>query len=203
MTDKHYFNLKNINEKDIFLASASPRRQELLENIGLKFSVMPSNVDENILNYTSFDDYVISAARLKGCDIAKKVDKGIIIASDTIVVVEKEIKLKPQNEKEAFLMLKQLSGRWHKVYTSLFIFDKYQDWIVTDISMTDVKFLNLKTPQIERYIATKEPMDKAGAYGIQGYGSKFVERIEGCFFSVMGFPLSLFTRKINELGYFV
>lgn len=204
MANKPYLKeLVDINTKNVILASASPRRKELLSNIGLNFSIMPSLADENILNYTSFENYVISAARMKGCEVSQKIENGIVIACDTIVVVEKEIKLKPQSEKEAFLMLKQLSGKWHKVYTSLFIYDKYQDWIVTDVSMTDVKFANLKTSQIERYIATKEPMDKAGAYGIQGYASSFIERIEGCYFSVMGFPISLFTRKINELGYFI
>ena len=191
----------NIKSRKIILASKSPRRKELLENIGLNFKTYPSDIDENIVEFDSFSDYVLKLAVLKGNDVSEKFDHkdSIIISSDTIVVFNNsEIMNKPKNREEAYEMLKKLSNRTHSVFTSLYIKDNYKNIEISDFIETKVKFIELDNELIESYLDTDEYKDKAGSYGIQGYGSKIVEKINGCYFSVMGFPISLFARKIRE-----
>lgn len=198
--------MENINNKKVVLASKSPRRKELLEKIGLKFDTIPSEIDENISKFDSFSDFVMKLAVMKGDDVSIKSyydNDSIIISSDTIVVYEgKEILNKPTNRQDAFKMLEKLSGKYHSVFTSLYVRDNYQNLKIKDFFETKVKFIELDKELIESYLNTEEYKDKAGAYGIQGYGSKLVERIDGCYFSVMGFPVSLFAKRIREdLGY--
>lgn len=185
------------------MASKSPRRKEILEKSGLIFEVMPSNIEEKVERFEGVKNFVITLARMKGWDISKKVDKAIVLASDTVVVINNRILEKPEDEDEAIKMLRELSGNEHNVYTSLFVHDKYLDTVSEGYVKTKVKFYPLDEGDIEGYVKTKEPMDKAGAYGIQGYGAKFIENINGCYYSVMGFPISLFYQKIKELGYYI
>ena len=193
--------LKMEIKKKIILASKSPRRKEILENIGLEFDIIASDIDENITEYDSFSDFVIKLAVLKGDDISEQLDNkdSVIISSDTIVVYNnREILNKPKNREDAYSMLEKLSGNVHSVYTSIYVRDNYQNIVIKDFVETKVKFIELDKELIDSYLNTGEYKDKAGGYGIQGYGSILVERIDGCYFSVMGFPISLFARRVRE-----
>lgn len=189
--------------KTLILASKSPRRKELLENIGLNPIVIPSNAEEKLNNYNGFADYVMQLAQKKGEEIQNRseIKNYILVASDTIVEKDGVIFEKPKDENDAFKMLKKLSGSKHSVYTSLYIYDSTSKKKILDYTITKVTFRNISDKVINKYIETKEPLDKAGAYGIQGYGSQFIKNIEGCYFSVMGFPIPLFAEKLNDLGY--
>ena len=192
----------NINERNIILASKSPRRKELLENIGLKFSVRPADIEEVHREITGFGNIVIDLAEQKADAIKEKMfHDRIIIASDTIVVINEKILNKPTDHEDAFKMLRSLSGNIHSVFTSLYVYDGYEKKEIKEFTETKVEFYPLTDKQINDYLDTHEPFDKAGAYGIQGYGSKFIKKIEGCFFSVMGFPIPLFSQEMYKLGY--
>jgi septum formation protein len=192
----------NINERNIILASKSPRRKELLENIGLKFSVKPADIEEIYREITDFGNIVIDLAEQKADAIKEKMfHDRIIIASDTIVVINEKILNKPIDRDDAFNMLRTLSGNIHSVFTSLYVYDGYEKKKIKKFTKTKVEFYELTDQQINDYLDTHEPFDKAGAYGIQGYGSKFIKKIEGCFFSVMGFPIPLFSQEMYKLGY--
>ncbi|MBN2788707.1 MAG: septum formation protein Maf [Candidatus Delongbacteria bacterium] len=191
-----------LNDRNIILASKSPRRKELLENIGLKFSVRPADIEEVHRGITGFGDIVIDLAEQKAEAIKEKMfHERMIIASDTIVVIDDKILNKPVDRDDAFNMLKLLSGNIHSVFTSLYVFDGYVKKEIKEFTETKVEFYELSDEQIHDYLDTHEPFDKAGAYGIQGYGSKFIKKIDGCFFSVMGFPIPLFSQKMYKLGY--
>ncbi len=192
----------HINERNIILASKSPRRKELLENIGLKFSVKPAEIEEIHRGAESFGGIVVDLAQQKGEAVRDLMfHKRLIIASDTIVVIGGEILNKPEDRDHAFEMLKMLEGKTHSVFTSLYVYDGYLKEAVKGFTETKVEFYPLSDRQISGYLDTHEPFDKAGAYGIQGYGSKFIKKIEGCFFSVMGFPIPLFSQEMYKLGY--
>ncbi|HQO08646.1 MAG TPA: Maf family protein [Clostridiales bacterium] len=192
----------NLNDRNIVLASKSPRRKELLENIGLKFSVKPAEIEEIHRGVSGFGEIVMDLAEQKGEAVGKLMfHDRIIIASDTIVVIDGEILNKPEDRDHAFKMLRQISGRTHSVFTSLYVYDGYLKKTVKEYTETKVEFYELTDEQINDYLDTHEPFDKAGAYGIQGYGSKFIKKIDGCFFSVMGFPVPLFSQKMYKFGY--
>jgi len=192
----------NINDRNIILASKSPRRKELLENIGLKFSIKPANIEEVHREITGFGNIVIDLAEQKADAVKEKMfHDRIIIASDTIVVINEKILNKPTDHGDAFKMLRSLSGNIHSVFTSLYVYDGYEKKEIKKYTETKVEFYPLTDKQINDYLDTHEPFDKAGAYGIQGYGSKFIKKIEGCFFSVMGFPIPLFSQEMYKLGY--
>jgi len=192
----------HINERNIILASKSPRRKELLENIGLKFSVKPADIEEVHRGMTGFGEIVMDLAEQKGEAVRDLMfHDRIIIASDTIVVIDDSILNKPDDRVHAFEMLRLLSGRVHSVFTSLYVYDGYLKNTVKEFTETKVEFYDLSDSQISDYLDTHEPFDKAGAYGIQGYGSKFIKKVDGCFFSVMGFPIPLFSQKMYKSGY--
>ena len=192
----------HINERNIILASKSPRRKELLEKIGLKFSVRPADIEEVHIGITGFGDIVIDLAEQKADAIKEKMfHDRIVIASDTIVVINEKILNKPIDREDAFTMLRTLSGNIHSVFSSLYVHDGYEKKEIKEYTETKVEFYELTDKQINDYLDTHEPFDKAGAYGIQGYGSKFIKKIDGCFFSVMGFPIPVFSQKMYELGY--
>jgi len=192
----------HINERNIILASKSPRRKELLENIGLKFSVKPADIEEVHRGVTGFGEIVMDLAEQKGEAVRDLMfHDRIIIASDTIVVIDDGILNKPDDKDHAFEMLSLLSGRIHSVFTSLYVYDGYLKKTVKEYTETKVEFYQMTGEQINGYLDTHEPFDKAGAYGIQGYGSKFIKKVDGCFFSVMGFPVPLFSQKMYKLGY--
>ncbi len=188
--------------KNIILASASPRRQQLLNQIGIKFSVIPSTMDEVMNNALEPFQVAISLASQKCNDVAThNLSDGIVIGADTIVVKDNKMLGKPKNENDAFDMLKYLNGEWHEVITGLCLYRTSDKKCMCDFETTRVKIANKSDEFIREYISTREPLDKAGAYGIQGYGSLLVEKIDGCYFNVMGLPIYKLSCMLDELGY--
>lgn len=177
--------------RPIVLASASPRRKELLHRIGIPFSVMPADVDERIRNGEHPEDYAVRVAHDKAAAVNSLVQSGIIIAADTIVVLEGQTLGKPTDAQDAMRMLSMLSGRPHRVVTGLVVIDAETGMVERGCSETVVVFRELGVEEIEKYVATGEPLDKAGAYGIQERGGVFVKSIEGCFCNVVGLPIAL------------
>ena len=185
---------------EIILASQSPRRRELLERMGIRnFRVVSADIDEREEEQLPPEQLVCRLALRKAEAVAEKAPKGaVIIAADTVVSLDGTVLGKPGDKLEAFKMLSTLSGNRHQVYTGLCVIwdgDKR-----TEYEVTDVTFRELGEKEIEDYIATGEPMDKAGAYGIQGYGALLVERIEGDYYNVMGLPVCRLGTVLLELG---
>ena len=183
----------------MILASASPRRKEILENFGFSFKTIVKNIDETS-DKTHAEEKILEIAEKKARAAAIDFPDENVVGADTVVVVDGKILGKPKNKEEAFSMLKSLSGRSHEVITAFSFININKNISYSDYEITKVYFKNLTDDEINWYINTKEPMDKAGAYGIQGKGAFFVEKIEGDFFSVMGFPLGKFLRRLTEIG---
>ncbi len=179
---------------EIILASASPRRRELLRNMGLDFSIIVSDADEDTVDVSVPPEiYVQELALLKATATAKRVldrKKALIISADTVVVYDNKILGKPKDEAEAMAMLKMLSGKIHQVYTGFCVLRMKDAMTVCKSVCTHVRFKNLTDEKIANYVATKEPMDKAGAYGIQGLGAMLIDAIQGDYFNVVGLPVS-------------
>lgn len=180
--------------RKIILASASPRRKELLEQCGVSPEIITSNIEESIFSNKSPEEIVMSLSFQKAINVAMKVEEGLVIGADTIVALDNEILGKPSDSSEAFSILKKLSGKEHKVVTGFSIIDKVTGKKVVDYESTKVYFRKLSDYDIQEYLATEETKDKAGAYGIQGKGALLVEKIEGCYFNVVGLPIS----KLNN-----
>ena len=183
----------------LILASRSPRRKRLLRQIGLKFSVRPSDVREDVLDHEPPERNAKRIALTKAVQIAKDLKIGIVIGADTIVVLGTRILGKPRTHAEARRMLRSLSGRMHTVYTAFALIDAATQKQTVQIEKTKVWFRTLSGREIAEYVASDSPMDKAGAYGIQDdYGAVFVERVEGCFYNVVGFPLTKFYKTLQK-----
>lgn len=183
----------------LVLASASPRRSELLKSMGLTFDVMPSGVEE--LSFSSDDPVamVTELAVAKARDVSKKV-QGLIIGADTEVVLYGEAFGKPVNPDDAARMLRRLSGRTHAVYTGVAVVHSATGVVRSGHSATLVRFRTLSEETIQRYVASGEPMGKAGAYAIQGLGSLLISRIAGDYSNVVGLPLGLVADLLAEFG---
>jgi len=188
-------------ESRIILASASPRRAELLTQIGVEFESVISNVEEWPLPDEAPPDYITRIARAKVVAVARQRDSGLVIGADTVVVLEGRLIGKPANETEAKGLLRQLSGRWHAVMTGVALYDIESRNEVADYDKTLVKFAQLTDREIDWYVKTHEPLDKAGAYGIQGLGGLFVDEIAGNYYNVVGLPIPLVYRLARRLGY--
>ncbi|EYE88456.1 septum formation protein Maf [Fervidicella metallireducens AeB] len=185
--------------KNIILASSSPRRKEILDNLGINFEVVPSNYCEEMLKGTA-EEIVCELAKNKAIEVAKRIKKdAIIIAADTLVYKD-FILGKPKTENEAFQMLKLLSGDMHKVVTGLFVIDTKDSSFYQEVETTNVFFKELTDEEIWDYVYTGEPMDKAGGYGIQGKGSFFVKKIDGCYFNVVGLPIHKLYNIMKRMG---
>ncbi|MDR3562855.1 MAG: Maf family protein [Negativicutes bacterium] len=184
----------------IILASASPRRQELLQQIGCKFTVKTSEIIEDNSLALPPAELAISHAAAKAQDVAKTVaTDDIVIGADTIVVMDGQVYGKPADTADARRMLSMLAGRSHQVITGLAVVSGHRLW--KDCCSTVVNFRELSSPEIERYLASGEPMDKAGAYAIQGVGALLVEGIDGCYANVVGLPLVTLDKLLRrELG---
>ena len=185
------------------LASSSERRKKLLKRIVEKFEVIPSDYDENEVLFNGIcSEYVIELSKGKALNVASKLkrDNGIIIASDTAVYFNGEVLGKPSSEEHAYQMLKSLNGKIHEVYSGIAIYDLSLKRLRTDYSCSKVKFSNLDDKIIKEYIKTGEPMDKAGSYGIQGYGGIFVEKIDGCYYNIVGLPINKVYFLLKEMG---
>ncbi len=175
----------------IYLASKSPRRRKLLKQIGLKFKSFSVNLHEEMLDGEHPVQTVKRLALHKSQEAIKKVNDGIVITADTIVVLNQTIIGKPKNEKDAFNILKSLSGKTHSVYTGFVVVNKKNNKKIIDYEKTEVTFNKLRDKEIKDYIASGSPMDKAGAYGIQDdFGAVFIKSIDGCYYNVVGLPLS-------------
>jgi septum formation protein len=181
----------------VVLASGSPRRRELLALVGIAHEVIPANIDESYLTGETPRAHAERLAREKAAALGAAED-AVVIGSDTIVVVDGDVLGKPRDRAHAAEMLRRLSGRSHVVMTG--VAARWRGRLVSGLEEVGVTFRTLSDADIERYIDTGEPMDKAGAYGIQGYGATLVERIEGDFYTVMGFPLARFVRTLYRLG---
>lgn len=177
----------------IFLASKSPRRRRLLKQLNLKFKSFSVEMDEKIHSGEKPYNAVIRLSKEKLSLAKSKVKNGIIITADTIVVLDKTILGKPLNKKDAFRILKLLSGRTHTVYTGYSIFNFRNHKTISEYEKTEVTFRELTDEEITEYINGGSPMDKAGAYGIQDdFGAVFIKKINGCYYNVVGLPLAKF-----------
>ena len=176
-------------ESLLILASGSPRRKELLTGAGLSFTVIPSSFNESSVPISAPETYVKLLAWSKASDVSEKYPDQWIIGADTIVQADNDILGKPSSKQDAFRMLKQLNGKTHHVITGYSICCKKRNFNFTEAVTTEVLFKNLTEKEICWYINTKEPFDKAGAYAIQGLGSRFVKRINGSYTNVVGLPV--------------
>lgn len=184
----------------VILASNSPRRKELLQQVGIPFVADPADVDESVRPGELPAVYAVRVALDKGRVAAKRAGKGIVLAADTIVLVDGSILGKPSGADEAVSILKRLSGREHEVITGVAIIEAASGKELARHETTRVRFRRLKEQEIKAYVATGEPLDKAGAYGIQGKGALLVERIDGCYFNVVGLPLSMVENMLYDFG---
>jgi len=187
---------------NVVLASASARRQELLKRLVEEYQVIVSDFDESSVRFGSdCPSYVMELALGKAMDVAKNLDEAsLVIGCDTIVAYEGSVLGKPSGREDAFSMLRMLSGRRHQVYSGIALVDTATGRVAKDFAVTEVKFDHLSDAEIWQYVDSGEPMDKAGAYGIQGHGGVFVEEIHGCFYNVVGLPLNKLNKMIKGIG---
>lgn len=184
----------------IVLASASPRRAELLQRIGLDFRVQPADIEEIFDPASNLEMQLEKLALSKARAVADTLSAGLVIGADTIVVIDQEVLGKPASPAEAGRMLSRLSHRRHRVLTGLAVIEVKQGMVISGVETTQVQFRRLSPAEITAYVATGEPLDKAGAYGIQGKGAALVERIEGCYFNVVGLPVARLVGMLKEAG---
>lgn len=187
----------------LYLASKSPRRQEILAGLKIPFELIDSPYEEKFSDvcHLSPEQQAIKLAGLKAFHASGNLRSGLVIGADTIVVQGDSILGKPKNREEASQMLFSLSGRRHRVITGLAVVDAEGFSTVSCAEVTHVFFRELTKKDVETYLDTDEPYDKAGAYGIQGHAGLFVEKIDGCYFNVVGFPVVAFRGLIQQLGY--
>ncbi len=184
----------------IILASRSKAREKLLKRIGLKFQVVESRTKEKRILQGRCSDLVIGNALQKAKDVSKKFDSGIVIGADTIVLVGKKIVGKPKNLRDAFKSLKTLSKEPQWVYTGIAVVDIDNKKTLTDYEKTKVYMYPLSDREIKEYFKKVSPMDKAGSFDVEGPGSIFIDRVEGCFYNVMGLPLAKLGRMLEKVG---
>ncbi len=182
----------------VILASQSPRRRELLGQIGVAHEVQPADIDESYLPHERPPAHAERLAREKAMTLAATNTDAIVIGADTIVVIDDRVLGKPATVTDAREMLRALSGRTHWVYTAVAVVHGTQ--VVSGVEAVEVTFRPLTDPQIDAYVATGEPMDKSGAYGIQGFGSTLVARIQGDYFAVMGLALGRLVALLADIG---
>jgi septum formation protein len=182
----------------VILASASPRRRDLLSLIGIAHEVRPADVDETLHPSEAPAVYADRLARTKAAAVAPPDPTALVIGADTIVVIDDEVLGKPLDADDAVRMLRRLAGRTHTVYTAVAV--RRGPRLASAVEHVAVAFRPLTEADIVSYVATGEPMDKAGAYGIQGYGATIVERIDGDYFAVMGLALGTLVRLMADVG---
>lgn len=193
--------MESTNKLKLVLASASPRREEILKNLNLKFTIVPAKIDES--EFTSSDpiEMVENLSVKKAEAVASLVEDALVIAADTIVVLGDEILGKPGSQPAARQMLKQLSNQEHYVMTGVSVLNSQTGEIETAHEITKVKMMELSQQEIEEYVSTGEPMDKAGAYAIQGLGALFIEEIIGSHYSVVGLPVNQLFKILRKFNY--
>lgn len=185
-------------QRTLVLASKSPRRIELLKNIGLDFDVAPAHIDEsNLMHYESART-VMMLAEAKASKIAEQYPESIVIGSDTVVVFEGHILGQPEDEEHAMQMLMMLNGRQHHVLTGISLICRQSGQVYTDFVKSMVKFKENSIDEIKAYVQTAEPFDKAGAYAIQGEAAKLIEKYQGCYHNIVGLPVGRFKHMMEE-----
>ncbi|MBN2482850.1 MAG: septum formation protein Maf [Candidatus Omnitrophica bacterium] len=184
----------------LILASRSPARKKLLAQLGLKFQVIVSDSVERSRGYRSYRQLVIKNAQSKAMSVAGRLDRGIIIAADTVVVVSKKIIGKPKTFAAAVRTLKKLSRNPHWVYTGIAVLDVWRNRCFTGYEKTKIYMYPLTDTQIKRYFEKVSPFDKAGGFAIQGLGAVFIDRIEGCYYNVVGLPLAHLAKLLSKVG---
>jgi septum formation protein len=183
----------------LVLASQSPRRAELLQRLGLDFEIVPAEIDESYVDHEMPAVHAERLAREKAFAISHRRPDALVVGSDTIVVLGSDVLGKPRDGEDAVEMLERLSGREHQVFTGVAV--AHGGRVESDLERVTVRFRNVDRRACEEYVATGEPMDKAGAYGIQGFGSALVESIHGDYFAVMGLPVVCTLKLIQRFGW--
>ncbi len=184
--------------RKLILASQSPRRKELLEKCGIPFETEPADIDETLSAEGTLEEQIRILSRRKAEAVLKLHPEAVVLGSDTIVAVNGEILGKPADEAEAAVMLRKLAGNTHQVITGVCLISRQREY--TDVSVSDVTFAPMSDKEIAEYISTGECMDKAGAYGIQGYGGKYITHIKGDFYAIMGLPLNLVYEEMKNIN---
>ena len=184
----------------MILASNSKRRQEILKDAGFNFKIITSDIEE-ISDKKIITEKILDIAEKKLEQIVRNNKNEFILAADTVVELNGEVFGKPKDREEAFSFLKTLSGNTHKVITAYVFKNISKNILIKEVVISEVKFLELDNEIINWYLGTAEPFDKAGAYGIQGYGRILVEKINGDYYSIMGFPISNFLENLRKIGY--
>ena len=187
-------------KRQIILASKSPRRKHLLENIGLKFKIVPSDINEDLIPLSSPRKYAENLSKEKTKKVAQKYKDAIIIGADSIVIFKGEIIGKPKSMKNAKEILRKLSGQKHLVITGFTVLDSKAGKSITKSVLSYVFFKPLSEKEIDAYVKSKEPMGKAGAYAIQEKAGMFIEKVEGDFFNVFGLPIFALCKTLQEFG---
>ncbi|MEW6045911.1 MAG: Maf family protein [Bacillota bacterium] len=185
----------------LVLASTSPRRRELLTMVGAVFEVAVPDVDESTLKKKEApEELVVRLAGAKAADVARRRPEDVVVGADTVVVLDGQLLGKPRDPADARRMLRLLSGRTHQVWTGLAVIQRAKNRRVTAAERTDVTFRHLSDEEIDRYVERGEGLDKAGAYAVQGVGALFVERLEGCYYNVVGLPLARLQSLLKGFG---
>lgn len=184
-------------KRPLILASGSPRRKEILETMGLMYSIDVSDVDESFSG--SPEEMVLELSQRKAQAVANRHENALVLAADTLVFGD-EVLGKPKSPEHAKEMLSRLSGNWHSVYTGLTLIDTVSGTVIRRADQTRVHFMKMSEDDITAYVDTKEPLDKAGAYGIQGMGGMFIDRIEGSYSNVVGLPMALLRSMLIEMN---
>ena len=187
-------------KKQIILASASPRRRELLKSLGIPFKVVPSNVEEIALDGEAPVRAAKRLAQAKALAVAQRLPKAVVLAADTIVLLGKEVMGKPKNLSEARRMLKKLSGRTHRVITGFCLLNTEDNRVIKRAVTTKVKMKRITPAELKGYLKSGEPLDKAGAYAVQGIGAFLIESVQGSYSNVVGLPLAEVSEAFRELG---
>lgn len=186
--------------KKVILASKSPRRQELIKTLNLDYEIIPSKYDENLKGKKFTYELIEEVSKNKALDVANRIqDDAIVVGADTVVVLDEEILLKPQDEQDAFNELKKLSGRTHKVVTAITLIDVKTKHFVTNSTTSYVTFNQLTDEQILNYVKTKKPLDKAGAYGIQELDEDFIHSLDGSKNNVIGLSPTSLRNALTKL----
>ncbi|NLM17956.1 MAG: septum formation protein Maf [Candidatus Riflebacteria bacterium] len=195
--------MKNDAQPKLYLISKSPRRSEILKHLQIKFDALGSTYEEDPkdVNKLRPSDQPVRLAYLKASNPEKKIENALLIGADTIVLCDGKILGKPHSRDEAEAMLRTLSSRSHQVITGIVLLDQANNKTYSHTEITDVYFKTLSEKELQRYLDTDEPYDKAGAYGIQDLAALFVERLDGCYYNVVGFPVAAFGKLMKVAGY--
>jgi septum formation protein len=197
LSDEHL--VEDVLKKRLVLASRSPRRTEILSAVGWPFEIVAANIDESRFKSETAAPYVRRLAQTKAESVAKKLPSGLVLGADTVVLVDEEILGQPRDEEDARRMLNLLSGKWHEVLTAVALVQAGGGQVMVDHEKTRVRFAEMSAAEIDWYVASGEPMDKAGAYAIQGSAALFIEEIQGDYFNIVGLPIRLVYELMLEM----